>query len=769
MTNYVLHELCKWENVADTMFSQELSELKDMETNEKTIPHFVSRMCVLALEELRAEVSSQLLLATDASTAIFDVDRSRNYEYIYDRTLVTLYGRLRKRHEGPGEIRLSSGQIGNILLSEGSRLVMCRINPTEWRFTTPALNWTGFDVAITMSAKLFNSLELFKQDAFHVEVLQSWITSFKRVFPALNKLRSSPAAKKMLEGRSAPASATPGTDPAAVAPATVPTISEWWYAEVFERLDASQKRAVLDAVRERLSVQNRTGAVGSHCTWGPPGTGKSYTLLAMILAFAAVGDVVYVTAYTNVAVAQIAARLLLYLNDPNSGLEMCECVLVGRPERILAVDGVQVLHLDWRVDTLRRLWDLVLQDNSYPDYDSDAEARAWVTLEMLIPRSKRGYLQSVRQRGISDARWDRAELEKIFVDDDTLSAAILNEAKVVLSTVSVAGRDQMQNVLRRTKVVVCDEAAQVPSAMFTILLTGSAEFFEQAGDHRQLAATVKSKRAAELGYGRSVFEDLVRDDSNQCRLSVQRRSDEAIVEYFSGRYYQGGLTTDFGPYQTQRNAQVRRLLPPVTIFSFSSEEELEGTSYKNRKQANAAVVILMALHSAARAFRNNPLEVVVLTLYSAQVPLLEQKISEKKFDKRWVHVQVKTVDNYQGREADVIVLTTIRSNAARDIGHSSDERRFLVSVSRARYAMCLVTDAGTFERCEVWRKYYEFYLAMNSCRVFRIEGTRDLNVLSAQVTAANGHSALLGDLVLAVNEIVAKEQHLKGFQRGVGT
>lgn len=246
-------------------------------------------------------------------------------------------------------------------------------------------------------------------------------------------------------------------------------------------------------------------------------------------------------------------------------------------------------------------------------------------------------------------------------------------------------------------LVVIDEAAQAiePACWIPLLRARRAVL---AGDHLQLPPTVMSEEAARKGLARTLFERLQEQFGGGAvgrMLTVQYRMHEGIMRWSSDELYGGRLTAhasvachtlaDLRPAMGDAAATLPvLLLIDTTGCDMPEKVEDEGDSKWN--EGEAKVVISHVQRLVAAGVR--PDEIGIITPYNAQVAVLRELRTDALRA-----VEISSVDGFQGREKEAIVISTVRSNATREVGFLADHRRFNVAVTRARRHCAVVADA----------------------------------------------------------------------------
>jgi len=426
---------------------------------------------------------------------------------------------------------------------------------------------------------------------------------------------------------------------------------------------------------------------------GPPGTGKTTAVVALIAAAIARGEKVLAAAASNAAVDLLAERL------SERGLEP---VRTGHPARIApavlasSLDERVRLHEDAKLarELLRRSGELRRKAGKWTRAAPDREER----------RAQREEAKALRD----DARRiARTAVEKV-----------LDAANVVCATLSGCESEHMG--ARRFDLVVVDEAAQALEPATWLAIGRARERTGRivlAGDHRQLPPTVLSQEAERKGLGRTLFARLhERFGERAARmLAVQYRMHEAIAAFSSERFYEGRLVAaeanrahllgDLEGASLEEPWTTEPLLLYDTAGAgFDEERPAEGGrgSLANPREADIVAVVVRAWLAAGI----DPRAVGVISPYAAQVAALRERLQ----DECALGLEVGTADGFQGREREAIALSLVRSNDRGEIGFLSDHRRANVALTRARRAMAIVGDGATlggdpfyaalWERCE---------------------------------------------------------------------
>jgi len=451
-----------------------------------------------------------------------------------------------------------------------------------------------------------------------------------------------------------------------------------------KNLNEVQKRAVIKAVREEKEL---------FLIHGPPGTGKTTTLVEIALQLAERGNKVLISADSNTAVDNFLEKLLQYRQDG--------VVRVGNITRIF--DNLLPYSLDYQVNELlnnikelKELYSkadkLELQLSKY--VKPTPGNRRGLSLEEIVELSKRG--KGIR--GISSKKMKK--MAKYIELNKELSAVknkineyknkalreVLDRSHIVFSTNSTAGSDILKD--EDFDVVIIDEATQAtePSSLIPLIKAKKAIL---AGDHKQLPPTILSMKAKEEGLEVSLFERMIElYKTHAIMLKIQYRMHEEIMK-FSNKYFYGGelIAHPITSYELKE-------MPVMFIDVDGEEEQKKGsTSYFNREEAEKVKELV-------EYFLNlgfDEKDVGVITPYEDQVELIKNMLKDHP------GVEVSTVDGFQGREKEVIILSLVRANKKGNIGFLKDLRRLNVSLTRAKKHLVIIGNKKTL------RGYHPLY------------------------------------------------------------
>jgi len=414
---------------------------------------------------------------------------------------------------------------------------------------------------------------------------------------------------------------------------------------------------------------------------GPPGTGKTTVLVELIRRAAARGDKVLATAPSNLAVDNLVERLV------EVGVDV---VRVGHPARVLP--AVVEHTLDERT-------------RAHPQAQIAAEL---VEQAIHLRADSRKRKQRRGPGRFSEARAQEREARGLLAEarelEDRAELAVLEKAQVVLATLTGVESRALEG--RRFAVSVIDEATQAvePAAYLALLRADRAVL---AGDHLQLPPTVLAADAQELAL--SLFERLAKARPEATvTLAEQHRMNERIMRYPSDALYQGKLRAH--PAVAEHAIDDA----PLEFIDTAGRGFDDETPEESDSKLNEGEAQLVAGEVRKLLERLVPKDIAVISPYDAQVQRLRQILHDAG------ELEIDTVDGFQGREKEAVVVSLVRSNREGELGFVADIRRINVALTRARKKLIVVGDSATIarhpfhegfveyaERCGAWRSAWD--------------------------------------------------------------
>ncbi|RZK19560.1 MAG: IGHMBP2 family helicase, partial [Hymenobacter sp.] len=428
---------------------------------------------------------------------------------------------------------------------------------------------------------------------------------------------------------------------------------------------------------------------------GPPGTGKTTTLVQAILETIRRERRVLVCAPSNTAVDLLTEKLA------ERGVNV---IRMGNPSR---VSDLLLEHtLDAQVMAHKRYGELRSMRQTAEQYREEASKH--VRNFGWEEREQRRHLKEEARALHQEADG----LERYITED------LLEQVQVITCTLVGASNRNIRHLTYET--VFIDEAAQAlePGCWIPI---AKAQRVVLAGDHQQLPPTVKSEKAAKEGLRETLFEKCIKRQPEASRmLTVQYRMHEQIMAFSSEQFYDGRLTAAPTVAHNGLEAYDLRFAPdlPVEFLDTAGFGFLEITIPESRSTANPEEADLLLKRLAqllepydAADHEGDPLSVGVIAPYRAQINYLKDAVEENdELSGLMLHRQlsVGTVDSFQGQERDVIAISLTRSNSHGEIGFLSDIRRMNVGMTRARKKLLLVGDSSTLGSHPFYKAFLDY-------------------------------------------------------------
>lgn len=433
----------------------------------------------------------------------------------------------------------------------------------------------------------------------------------------------------------------------------------------FPWLNASQEKAVNEVLWAKdVAVVH-----------GPPGTGKTTTLVEAIFETLRRESQVLVCAQSNMAVDWISEKLV------DRGINVLR---IGNPTRV----NDKMLSFTYE----RRF-------EAHPDYP-----QLWSIRKAIRElRQQRKHADSWHQK--MDRLKSRAtELEL------RIRSSLFGEARVIASTLTGAANRVLEG--EKYSTLFIDEAAQALEAACWIAIRKAGRVI-LAGDHCQLPPTVKSIMALKGGLGKTLMERIVENKPETVTLlKMQYRMNEQIMKFSSEWFYHGMVES--APTVSHRGIlDYDTPMMWIDTAECDGKEEFVGENFGRINRAEAELTLQTLQQYLEKIGKQRILEesidVGIISPYRAQVQLLRKELRKREFFRPYRHLlTVNTVDGFQGQEHDIILISLVRSNDGGDIGFLRDLRRMNVAITRARMKLIILGSSETMTSHPFYKKLYEY-------------------------------------------------------------
>lgn len=446
---------------------------------------------------------------------------------------------------------------------------------------------------------------------------------------------------------------------------------------------------------------------------GPPGTGKTTTLVEAINETLMRESQVLVCAQSNMAVDWISEKLV------DRGINVLR---IGNPTRV----NDKMLGFTYE----RRF-------ESHPDYP-----QLWAIRKAIRE------LRKNRKKGSENYHQKMDRLKSRAAEIELrINAELFGEARVIACTLVGSAHHLLEGMKFGTLFI--DEAAQALEAACWIPMRRASRVI-LAGDHCQLPPTVKSIAALRAGLGKTLMERIAENKPEVVTLlKIQYRMNDEIMRFSSDWFYGGKV-------ESAPQIKYRSVLDydhPITWIDTSNEEnqitiegedapedsastsssvsaanqnsdlnfkeQFVGESFGRINKAEAELTLLTLAEYFTKIGKQRVLEeridVGIISPYRAQVQYLKKLIKKYEFFKPYRRlISVNTVDGFQGQERDVILISLVRSNDEGQIGFLKDLRRMNVAMTRARMKLIILGNKNTMTKHPFYKKLWEYVEAINN-------------------------------------------------------
>lgn len=449
-------------------------------------------------------------------------------------------------------------------------------------------------------------------------------------------------------------------------------------------LNESQNQAL-------YQVQNANDVAIIH---GPPGTGKTTTVVHAIVETIKHEHQVLVCAPSNAAVDLLADKL---------GKKGIKVLRIGHPARVnnemisKTMDAKIAHHVDYK--NLK---------------DVRKRAEEFFTLASKYKRNY-GHAEKAQRRAI------KAEAHKLKEDAKQLEYYIINDilAKTQVIACTLVGANNPSIKGMKFKTVFIDEAAQAlePACWIPILKADRVIF---AGDHCQLPPTIKSFEAAKQGLEVTLFEKAINRNRADVMLREQYRMNETIMHFSSRFFYHDQLLANeyVQNWKVYQEDQALEFVDTAGCGFYESVDRETRSSYNEeeaellKKHLSQYIEQLESLGKFDEVDR-----IGIVSPYKAQTALITEKMQASGLESEVLEkIDINTVDSFQGQERDVIYISLVRSNEKGEIGFLSDKRRMNVAMSRAKKKLVVLGDSATIGQHDFYEKFLDYINEIDAYR-----------------------------------------------------
>ena len=451
---------------------------------------------------------------------------------------------------------------------------------------------------------------------------------------------------------------------------------------ILPQLNLSQNRAV----RHVLSAKDIA------IIHGPPGTGKTTTLVQAIRLTTQKEKQVLVCAPTNTAVDLLTEKLL------EEGIHVLR---IGHPARVS--DDLLKTTIDGKI----------INSSYYKDIKS-LRKNAEEYFKMASKYKRTFGKEEAEQRSMYYNEAKRCVKEADLLEDYIIDEE-LNTAQVITCTPVNASSRFLKN--KKFSTLFFDEASQALDPMLWIPLLKSNRII-LAGDHFQLPPVVKSREAELGGLKQTVLDKMMNQKELSVLLNIQYRMHNAIMHFSNKIFYNNELSADVSVKETSiladENIPILHKAIQFIDTAGCGFEEMQNQETLSLYNTPEALLIWKHLHQLINecqlhSVNTDTLSIGIIAPYKSQIETLYEQFQETTYTQDIKNnCSIKTIDGFQGEERDIIYISFVRSNDKGEIGFLSDIRRTNVALTRARKKLVMIGDSATLANHKFYKELIDY-------------------------------------------------------------
>ncbi|MES2566974.1 MAG: AAA domain-containing protein [Bacteroidota bacterium] len=450
---------------------------------------------------------------------------------------------------------------------------------------------------------------------------------------------------------------------------------------VIPQLNLSQNRAV-----RHILAANDIAVVH-----GPPGTGKTTTIVQAIRLVLQTEKQVLVCAPTNTAVDLLTEKLI------EQGVNVLR---VGHPARVS--EELQKTTIDGQIQSHANYKDIKNLRRNAEEYFK------------MASKFKRVFgKEDAKQRAMYYTEARNCIKESRLLEDYIVDS-LFDQAQVICCTPVTSTNRSLSK--KKFNTLFFDEASQALEAISWIPLLKCNRVI-LSGDHFQLPPVVKSIKAKQEGLDRTMLDRCITHDEISTLLTHQYRMHHQIMAFSNSYFYNNQLEADATVKDSVlcRNEDIEILNVPIELIdtagcSFDELQNPETLSMSNKGEAD---LLFKHLELLLQQYQNSGevsrISIGIIAPYKEQIELLKEKLLEFDYSVYAVNeLAVKTIDGFQGEERDIIYISLVRSNPESEIGFLSDIRRMNVALTRAKKKLVVIMDTATIGNHPFYKAFIEY-------------------------------------------------------------
>lgn len=411
---------------------------------------------------------------------------------------------------------------------------------------------------------------------------------------------------------------------------------------------------------------------------GPPGTGKTTTILGMVGAFLSgkMSSNVIVSPHTIVD-SPMPTKILICAPS-NAAVDE---IVIRLSKGVKQINGTVITPKIIRFGTAD------IQESAKP-----------YSIEYLVEKVLMDSVKEDAASSGSEARKDNTKL-KSEESKASIRLKLLRQSEIICCTLSGSGHDLLAKLDCKFENVIIDEACQAVELSSLIPLKFGCRKCIMIGDPNQLPPTVLSKTAQDYCYEQSLFQRIQKFNSaSVVMLSVQYRMHKEIAFFPNNHFYEGKLENGLNVLQYANPVWQSDLLKPYLFFDIYGTHEKKARSLYNMTEINHAASLVRYLFS----FADLSNQIGIISPYKEQVHAFRRRFKELFGAKILSNVEINTIDGFQGKEKDIIIVSCVRGRPEHGVGFLSDYRRMNVSLTRAKHSLFILGNSESLRRDPVW-------------------------------------------------------------------
>ena len=404
---------------------------------------------------------------------------------------------------------------------------------------------------------------------------------------------------------------------------------------------------------------------------GPPGTGKTTTLVSLVQTLLQKERKILVCAPSNNAVDLLARKI------HELGIKVLR---IGNVTRIN--DDIAELTIDE-------------QARNHPDWGHVKQIRIEAEAARKMATTKKRKFGMEQRQNRTDMYKESRELKKWAKDmQNRLLESIVSDNQVIATTLIGCSHKYIDGIVFDT--VIIDEASQcMEPECWNAILKAKRVFF--AGDHHQLPATVKSTEAVKMGLSETLLDRMTDSIKHHYLLTEQYRMNDAILSFSNDQFYKGLLKSN----ESNKSHTLDGDDNPLVFIDTSGCGYEESFGEKSRSLYNEGEYFIIREHILLHQDKYTGVSIGIISPYAEQVRFIRSKIDEDEV-LRTLDIEVNSIDGFQGQEKDLIIISLTRSNDMGIIGFLADYRRLNVAMTRAKKKLVIVGDGATLSGNELY-------------------------------------------------------------------